>query len=143
MELNPEKITFIFDVDGTLTPPNKPMDIQFMRWFERWMTKPNINIVLCTNSTYESIVERLGRRIIEQASAVFTCGGNELWMQHKKKILNTWKPNPDLVQFLDQILKDNNFKIRSGPNIEYRTGDRKSTRLNSSHTDISRMPSSA
>ena len=39
-----------------------------------------------------------------------------------------------LKKYIREILKENMGDI---------TGDRKSTRLNSSHTDISRMPSSA
>ena len=121
-EDNPEKNIFIFDVDGTLTPPNKPMDIQFMRWFELWMLKPSISVVFCTNNTFESISERMGRKIIEQSRAVFTCGGNEVYTNKKKIALNNWRPTPELIQFLDQVVKKSEFKTRSGPNFEYRTG---------------------
>ena len=43
----------------------------------------------------------------------------------------------DAVNHIDQAVKSNTIAIGAAK------GDRKSTRLNSSHTDISRMPSSA
>ena len=47
------------------------------------------------------------------------------------------------IQSVEQskLLVENNFKVY--PNFDLSQIDRKSTRLNSSHTDISRMPSSA
>lgn len=121
-EILANKTTFIFDVDGTLTPPNKPMEMQFMRWFERWMVNSAVSVVLCTSNTFESISERLGRKIIEQSRIVFSCAGSEVYGDGKKAILNDWRPSLEVVQLLDQLVKDNGFKIRSGPNIEYRTG---------------------
>ena len=52
------------------------------------------------------------------------------------------KPEVSLKQILDKFYEEFNFKERLEHDpIEF--PDRKSTRLNSSHTDISRMPSSA
>ena len=47
---------------------------------------------------------------------------------------------------ISDLLDDISYAAKNSPNREYFMGsivDRKSTRLNSSHTDISRMPSSA
>ena len=46
-----------------------------------------------------------------------------------------------LVQSVRNIMVQPFWRYRVGLNVGF--GDRKSTRLNSSHTDISRMPSSA
>ena len=55
--------------------------------------------------------------------------------------------DPDAVPSDDLVNRQFNpdRPLRSDPYTEHptREGDRKSTRLNSSHTDISRMPSSA
>ena len=55
-------------------------------------------------------------------------------------------PNPVCISYEDAVAKG--YKPSEGDTVPRRrlrqpTGDRKSTRLNSSHTDISRMPSSA
>ena len=54
--------------------------------------------------------------------------------------------NPDLSEIIEEAYERCGLEVRTG--YQARTArrslkDRKSTRLNSSHTDISRMPSSA
>lgn len=112
--------TFIFDVDGTLALPNQPIESQFMRWFEHWMLKKEV--FLCTNNTYENILPRLGRRIVENCKAVFTCGGNSIWINNKEAVMSNWRPSYELTSFLESLLKQSEYKTRSGPNIEYRVG---------------------
>lgn len=114
------KTAYIFDVDGTLAPPNEPIDSQFMHWLEHWMTKRDA--YLCTNNTYQNILPRLGNRLLTSCKALFTSGGNSIWMNGKEAVISNWRPSPDLLTMLSEIVKDSDFKIRSGPNIEYRTG---------------------
>ncbi len=112
--------TYIFDVNGTLVSSGEPIDSTFMRWFEHWMFKRDV--YLCTNNTYANIIPRLGRRLVEKSKAVFTCGGNSIWMNGKEAKVNNWRPSSELFSFLETSLKNSEFKIRSGPNIEHRTG---------------------
>lgn len=112
--------TYIFDVDGVLALPNQPIESQFMRWFENWMRKHEVYI--CTNNTYENIMPRLGRRIIDNCQAVFSSGGNSIWKENKEHVVSTWRPSYELISYLESLLKMSEFKTRSGPNIEYRTG---------------------
>lgn len=111
---------YIFSVDGTLADLESPMDPNFMRWFEHWMLKQNV--YLCTNNTYQNILPRLGRRILERSVATFVCGGNAVWIKNKEAIVKSWRPPSELISFLEAQLKNSPFKFRSGPNIEYRTG---------------------
>ena len=48
----------------------------------------------------------------------------------------------EVIEETKEVRKEINFVLESKSDSEA-AGDRKSTRLNSSHTDISRMPSSA
>lgn len=111
---------FIFDVDGTLTPPNEDMDGQFMKFFERWILDKKVFI--CTGATYQSIFSRLGRRIIEGCSTVFTCNGSSIWMKGKEVRIVEWRLPLPVQQYLDSVLSNTGFKIRSGPNIEHKVG---------------------
>ena len=65
----------------------------------------------------------------------------------KGKTLAEAKINNRLKPILDTLLLDKplwNFRVTTFNGFDHEgTIDRKSTRLNSSHTDISRMPSSA
>ena len=57
--------------------------------------------------------------------------------------------NADMQTAIDAVNKGNIFRFLTKPcpyetmTVAVNAGDRKSTRLNSSHTDISRMPASA
>jgi phosphomannomutase len=112
--------TYIFDVDGVLALPNQPIESHFMRMFEHWMLKKEVYI--CTNNTYQNIMPRLGRRIIDNCQAVFTSGGNSIWKENKEHVVSNWRPSYELISFLESLLKMSEFKMRTGPNIEYRTG---------------------
>lgn len=112
--------TYIFDVNASLCPANEPINGSFQKIFENWMTK--YKVCLVTNNTYDNILPRLGRRIIDQSKVTFTCGGNVVRMAGKDAIVDKWRPNPDVVTYLESVVKSSTFKIRSGPNIEYRTG---------------------
>jgi len=112
--------TYIFDVDGVLALPNQPIESHFMRMFEHWMLKKDVYI--CTNNTYQNIMPRLGRRIIDNCQAVFTSGGNSIWRENKEHVVSNWRPSYELISFLESLLKMSEFKTRTGPNIEHRTG---------------------
>jgi len=112
--------TYIFDVDGVLALPNQPIESHFMRMFEYWMLKKDVYI--CTNNTYQNIMPRLGRRIIDNCQAVFTSGGNSIWRENKEHVISAWRPSYELIAYLESLLKMSDFKTRSGPNIEHRTG---------------------
>jgi len=114
------KTVYIFDVDGTLTDPNEAIDSHFMHWLESWI--PKRDVYLCTNNTYQNILPRLGNRLLSSCKALFTSGGNSIWMNGKEAVLSNWRPPTDLMSYLSDVLKNSEFKIRTGPNIEYRTG---------------------
>ena len=54
-----------------------------------------------------------------------------------------WKPHGIIMIVLGVILVVNSFKLKDDEDDSRWAGDRKSTRLNSSHEIPSRMPSSA
>lgn len=113
-------ITYIFDVNSALCSSNEAINGSFQKIFENWMSKHKVCLV--TNNTYDNILPRIGRRIIDDCVAVFTCGGNVVRMSGKDAIVDSWRPTSDIIAYLESILKSSSFKIRSGPNIEYRTG---------------------
>ena len=112
--------TYIFDVNAALCPSNHAINASFQKIFENWMTKHKVCLI--TNNTYDNILPRIGRKIIDQSAVTFTCGGNVVRMNGKDAIVDTWRPSSDIISYLERVLKNSEFKIRSGPNIEYRTG---------------------
>ena len=49
---------YIFDVDGTLTPPSKPMEKDFQNFFIEWAGYNNFVVV--SGSHYKTIERQLG-----------------------------------------------------------------------------------
>ena len=109
---------YLFDADSI--DSGVVLEVQTMRWFEKWMTNKNVFIV--SNKTYEQLTHQFGRKILEGCKAVFACSGNSIWMNNKEAVISTWRPPVDLLSLLEKHLKSSQFKIRSGPNIEYRVG---------------------
>ena len=91
--------TYIFDIDGVLALPNQPIESHFMRMFEHWMLKKDVYI--CTNNTYQNIMPRIGRRIIDNCQAVFTSAGNSIWRENKEHVVSTWRPSYELISYLE------------------------------------------
>ena len=113
---------FIFDVDGTLTPARQPMELDFLPVFETFI---NNNVVfLASGSDFEKIKEQIPIKLIYDCMGVFSCMGNELWVNDEiiyRKKLNL---PPDVVAWLYEQLDRTKYpRHKSGShNFEYRTG---------------------
>lgn len=57
---------YLFDVDGTLTPPRQPMDAGFSKYFDGF-TKSN-KVVLVSGSDYNKIQEQIPHEILKNCS---------------------------------------------------------------------------
>lgn len=116
------KCTFIFDVDGTLTPSRQPMNENFKKKFLEWADEVdgfNHKIFLVTGSDRAKTVEQIGEDIFNKVSS-FNCLGNmryekgELVSQRKFNVTN------DVIEFLESKLSDSSYPIRTGNHLEYR-----------------------
>ena len=56
------KINYLFDIDGTLTPPRSKMTSEFSFFFLNWMTGRNIYLV--TGSDREKIIQQVPNSIL-------------------------------------------------------------------------------
>ena len=69
---------FIFDVDGTLTPSRKPMDISFMAWFIIFECKYPVYLV--TGSNREKTIDQIGLDVYNRSKRVYNCAGNDIYL---------------------------------------------------------------
>ena len=60
---------YIFDVDGTLTEPSKPMEKDFQNFFIEWAGYNNFVVV--SGERYTTIERQLGKTIISMSHSVF------------------------------------------------------------------------
>tara|TARA_Y100000114_G_C11660116_1_gene278610 strand:- start:59 stop:766 length:708 start_codon:yes stop_codon:yes gene_type:complete len=111
---------FIFDVDGTLTPSRKPMDISFMAWFIIFECKYPVYLV--TGSNREKTIDQIGLDVYNRSKRVYNCAGNDIYERDNLVYRNPWTLPEDARRFLQDELDYSQFRIRTGTHIEYRPG---------------------
>ena len=122
---------FLFDVDGTLTPPKSKMDKGFSKQFLKWMSSREVYIV--SGGTFVRIIDQVGSEILNKVSGVFACMGN-IFHQRAEAINETgysewetiyenkFKPPRNLYKDLEKIVKESEFPIKAGNHYEERAG---------------------
>ena len=111
---------FIFDVDGTLTPSRKQMDLSFMAWFITFECKYPVYLV--TGSNREKTIEQIGLDVYCRAKRVYNCAGNDIYEKDNLVYRNPWTISDDVREFLLLELEESQFPIRTGTHIEERSG---------------------
>ena len=113
---------YIFDVDGTLTPARQPIEPEFIPVFEKFI---NNNVVfLASGSDFEKIKEQIPIKLIYDCMGVFSCMGNELWVNDEVIYTRKLKLPADVILWLYEQLDRTKYpRHKSGANnFEYRTG---------------------
>jgi len=111
---------FVFDVDGTLTPPRQPMSDNFKEVFDKLVT--NEDVYLVSGSDIEKIREQVPENILSRCKGVFGSSANELWIGDSEVYRNIYIPEKSLVNKLKTFLKKSDYKTRTGRHIENRPG---------------------
>ena len=112
------KKIYIFDMDGTLTPSRRKMTSDFEKFFSQWANKNTFFLV--SGSDLEKIREQVPEYILNLSEGVFTCGGNQLWLNGKLSYNHEFKPQEDLLSFLEKRVKNSKYPLRAGNHIEDR-----------------------
>ena len=111
---------FIFDVDGTLTPSRRSIDIEFQRFFLDFIYANHVYLV--TGSDSAKTIEQLGQIIFNEVDRVYNCNGNDVWESGVNTYTNEWVLPTDAGHWLEHKLEESNFSIRTGNHIEHRPG---------------------
>ncbi len=112
------KKIYIFDMDGTLTPSRREMTPDFEEFFSMWANTHTFFLV--SGSNLEKIKEQVPQYILDLSEGVFTCGGNQLWLNGKLSYNHEFKPSDDLLSFLKEQLEKSKYPLRAGNHIEDR-----------------------
>ena len=119
--IEPNKICYIFDVDGTLTEPRARMDQSFIREFAEWSI--NRQLFIATGSDFEKTKQQVPQSILSCFQNIFCCMGNETRMSDGRLIEKSDFVIPDeLDQDLQKILNESVYLNKTGNHIEFRTG---------------------
>lgn len=105
-------------MDGTLTPSRRKMTSDFEEFYSKWAKNHTFFVV--SGSNLEKIKEQVPQYILDMSKGVFTCGGNQLWLDGKLSYNHKFKPDEDLINFLKEKLSNSPYPIRAGNHIEDR-----------------------
>ena len=113
---------YIFDIDGTLTPPRQKINKQFASFFASFCTQNAV--FLATGSDYKKVKEQITKNIISKVDGIFTCMGNELWVNDEKVYFKELKIPAEVQLWLTGQLYESKYPKEKCGNIhfEHRTG---------------------
>lgn len=111
---------FIFDVDGTLTPSRSVMDREFAVWFSRFCDANDVYLV--TGSDRPKTIEQVGNYIYHKCKRVYNCSGSDVWSGDLHVRTNSWTLPKEANEWLNKMLSQSQFPLRTGLHIENRPG---------------------
>ena len=114
------KTKFIFDVDGTLTPSRGIIDLEFKEFFNTFCLMNDVYLV--TGSDKPKTVEQISKQTYNLCDRVYQCSGSDVWQGDENILKSEWTLPIEARHWLEQVLDDSDFNIRTGNHIEHRTG---------------------
>ena len=111
---------YIFDVDGTLTPSRGQIDPDFEKWFLNFCAKKEVYIA--TGSDYSKTLEQLGEKVMMAVVKSYNCSGNSVWEKGVEVYKSNWRLDENCEFWLQAVLEQSKFPLRTGNHIEHRTG---------------------
>jgi phosphomannomutase len=115
-----KKQLFLFDVDGTITPPRKKMTPEFKKVFKRLVK--GYPVYLVSGSDIQKIREQVPNSILRHCSGIFASSANEYWIDDKVQYENVYIPCEKIVKQLEDFLNTSKYEVRTSNHIEHRPG---------------------
>jgi phosphomannomutase len=111
---------YLFDVDGTLTPPRQKMTEDFYSFFKEWADSEKVYLI--SGSDYKKLKEQLPKNLLEAVEGVYGCMGNSLYVGGQNMYKNIFRPSDELLSFLKECVEGSSYKSKTGNHIEERVG---------------------
>jgi len=114
------KNVYVFDIDGTLTKSRNRIEPKFEEFFYNWMQ--NKHVVFITGSDKEKTIEQIGERVWKDADVAMQSCGNHIFEGGMETYINPWEADADLLLFLEDLLNESEYTVRTSNHIEERIG---------------------
>jgi len=112
---------YLFDVDGTLTPPVAFVDEEFAEVFLRWAKGKKVYLV--TGSDIQKIKKQLFSAFIDRCEGIFTCSGNVFYSKGRLVYQNELELPAGFIENLELYLEQGSeWQTKTGNHIEIRKG---------------------
>ena len=116
-----ENKDFLFDIDGTLTPPLKCMTQSHTHFFLSWSIDKNFYLV--GGSDIQKIKKQLPHSILRRSKGIFSSMANVLEDWTGRVVYkNDWKCSTNLLNELQVILNESPYPKKKTHHIEKRIG---------------------
>ena len=115
-----ERLVYLFDVDGTLTPSMSKMENDTSMRFLNWMRGKEVYIV--AGSDNHKVYRQLPASILSRLDGIFCSSANELWQCGGPIYKNDWTPTDDFFSYLGKLYQNSHFTPKGKNFIEKRTG---------------------
>ena len=98
---------YVFDMDGTLTPPRLPMTAEFAAVFNKWQKSHKSYIA--TGSDMKKVEEQLPDFVIDNFTGIYTSMGNVLIAKGNIVYQNNFIPDDELYTMLEEFRKNTKY----------------------------------
>ena len=118
-------INFLFDIDGTLTPPRKPMVSDFKNYFKFWVRTQQSSgnkVYLVTGSDKDKTIEQIGEDLWLLVDGSYQNCGNQLYCKGSLIFENTWCMSEELKTVISNLIRQSKWYGTAANNIEQRIG---------------------
>lgn len=121
MYRNQDSIIYVFDMDGTLTPPRRPMESSFADKFLPFLLR-NMAFI-ATGSDLAKVREQIPQQVMDGFEGIFCSMGNLLWSKGNIVYKNEIEVPPTMIEMLENYRRNTKYPYQVFPNyIEKRTG---------------------
>ena len=113
-------MVYLFDIDGTLTEPRQKMTKEFEEFFINWMNCKTVYLV--TGSDINKVREQVPEKIILKCAGIFTCMGNEFYLNNEFAWGSAVLIPEELTVWLQQQIDFSDYHTKTSNHLEWRTG---------------------
>ena len=114
------KRIFMFDIDGTLTPPRLPMTEEMVEMFKGFCERNRV--ILVTGSDMSKVVEQVPKVIRDLVEGIYTCSGNAYTVGDEIIYENEFRPPEKLIALLEDWKNYSHYPVKTGKHLEHRDG---------------------
>ena len=115
-----DKVKYIFDVDGTLTPSRQKIDSEFLNFLLNFAKQNDVYLV--TGSDRPKTIEQIGKELYFECQRVYNCSGSDVYEKDVLIYRDEWTLPFNAEEFLIDELHHSKFPVRTGNHIEKRPG---------------------
>ena len=118
-------INYLFDVDGTLTPPRSYMNHWFRVYFYIWMTHQQElgnRVFFVTGSDKKKTIEQVSKRLWYSVDGIYQNSGNQLYVRGELIKESQWVMPDDLRKDITKHITKSDWYGVADNNIEERVG---------------------